>query len=221
MSANNYPDIITKFAADFDFGHFEIYNLTRNFQSTYGLNLNSPNPQSTWTTAFGGGAIIPIWQNNFELTLSALYGNGIGRYGTSQLADATFNQNGSLKPLTGSQLLAGLTWHATSTFDLYAYAGQEKVDAASGLNSNRTVYGFGNGVNAGSPLVNNISQETIGFWWNMWKGNYGTMKFGTQYSHIQLTAFSSAAQSNSNPSLLNPATTDDMVFTSLRYYPFQ
>ena len=50
------------------------------------------------------------------------------------------------------------------------------------------------------------------------------MRFGVQYSHTDLKAFSGLAGANtagfSPTASVRPNTSDDMVFTSFRYYPF-
>ncbi len=56
-----------------------------------------------------------------------MIGRGIGRYGSGQLADATFNPNGSLDPLPEIMFLGGATIHATPQLDIYAYGGEERI----------------------------------------------------------------------------------------------
>jgi hypothetical protein len=50
------------------------------------------------------------------------------------------------------------------------------------------------------------------------------VRFGLQYSHTDLKAFSGVAGTNTAGfapgSTVRPTTSDDMVFTSFRYYPF-
>lgn len=225
ISSNKYPDIIAKLATDNEYGHFEIYDLVRNFQSTYATSASAnASNQSEWTNAVGGGVIIPLFENKLEFMASGLYGKGGGRYGTSQLPDVTFGSDGSLKPLTNTQFLTGLVWHTTPTLDLWAYFGEEKVDGETYSVAGKT-YGYGNGVgsdalstggngaSAFNPQVSKITSGTFGFWWNAYKGSYGVVKFGTQYSYVGVDAFKTTSGAS-------PHTQENMVFSSFRYYPF-
>ena len=213
MSVNHYPDIIAKLAAETDLGHYEIYDLARNFQSVYGASATSTgSQQSTWSNAVGVGVIIPLIPKQLDFQLSGLFGSGVGRYGTVGLPDADINPNGSLNPLNGSQMLGGIIWHADPTLDVYGYIGQDQVDSNI-YNSGGHVYGYGNSLGSlYSPDLNKVSQETIGFWWNIYHGNYGALKLGGQISHTLVTGFQVAG--------VTPTTNDNMVFTSIRYFPF-
>ena len=223
MSMNTYPDIVLKFAAETDYGHYEIFDLARNFQSKYGPTgaANQTNKQNAWGNSVGIGAIVPVIPKTLDLALSGTKGKGLGRYGTSQLPDATYAEDGSLNPLNATHWLAQLAWHAAPTWEVYAAYGQETVDAAVGSTG---AFGYGDGIvasNAGcsvlggtcAPLVRNLTQSNLGFWWSFYKGDYGQAKFGMQYSHTSLGTFADASG-------VAPTTTQDMLFTSLRYYPF-
>jgi hypothetical protein len=69
-----------------------------------------------------------------------LGGDGIGRYGTSTLSDATVRPNGTLALLRNDQALGTLEFHATPQLDIYAYAGSEYasrwMDGNEGYGSN-------------------------------------------------------------------------------------
>lgn len=223
MSINAYPDLIAKFAAETDFGHYEIYDLAKNIQSDYGGTSTSTqtNRQNIWTNAVGAAARVPVYPKVIELLLSGLFGKGIGRYGTSSLSDATYASDGRLEPLNSRQYLVQLAWHANPEWEAYAAFGQESLDQAVGVDN---TYGYGDGVvssNAGcstvggscNPLIRMVSQGNIGFWWSFYKGSFGVAKLGGQFSHTRLTTYG-------DTSGFAPSTTEDMVFTSLRYYPF-
>ena len=60
-----------------------------------------------------------------EFGVKAVGGDGIGRYGSAQLADATARPDGTLALIRTGHGLARLEWHATPKFDLYAYWGVE------------------------------------------------------------------------------------------------
>ncbi len=239
MSMNKYPDVIAKFAAETDFGHFEIFDVMRNFQSNYGTGTaaapTAAYQQSTWTNGIGFGAIIPIVDKTLEFSLSGLSGKGMGRYGTTQLVDATYNADGSINPVKSTQLLAGFLWHADPKWDIYGNYGIEKVSSTT-FTSGATTYGFGDGVTGTSNLacstpnygnnqwgavagcsaggyIKDASEGTLGFWWSFYKGDFGRAAFSVQYSHVKLDSFAAALGGSMS-------TTDNMLFTSLRYFPF-
>lgn len=222
MSYNSYPDIIAKFAWESRFGHYEAYGLARNFQSRYGGGTlaTQTSKQNDWTEAVGAGVTVPVGKI-VDISLSGLYGKGIGRYGTVGLPDATFADDGSLAPLSGSQWLLKAAWHASAKWEVYAAYGQESV--SSSLGSANDGYGDGIANNAGcstlggsptcAPLLKSVNQANLGFWWSFFKGDFGVGKLGVQYSHTSLNTYADNTG-------VAPTTSEDMAFTSLRFYPF-
>ena len=83
------PDVIVKGTADPGWGHYEVYGIARFLHDRTSVVGNGNNH----TVLAGGGgadAIVPLIPGKLELTGSVLAGEGIGRYGTAQLPDATF-----------------------------------------------------------------------------------------------------------------------------------
>ena len=230
-SVNKYPDVIGKLAAETDFGHYEIYGLLRNFQSTYSNGNVIGANQNDWTESLGVGAVIPVVPKILDFKFSALHGDGVGRYGTSGLADATYASNNELHPLTGTSVLGGIIWHVQPTLDVYMDIGQDSVDGYTYSSGGKT-YGYGDNVisNPGAAgftstpyaLANydlkSVTQETVGLWWAVYKGSYGAAKLGLQYSHTTVDAFNVAAAGGYGA--FSPSTSDNMIETSLRFYPF-
>lgn len=220
-SFGSWPDIILKVAVDPGFGHYEVYNLAREFVSRYGATAaTQTNKQSTWSDAIGAGLVVPVVPTTLDLSLSGLFGKGIGRYGTASLADVSYSSDGSLNPLTGSQWLAQLMLHATSTLDVWATYGQESISSSnngdnSGYGDNVVADNSGCTVLGGTcaPNIKDLQQANIGAWWSFYKGAFGAAKLGLQYSHTVLDTFSDRAGNS-------PSTAIDMGYTSLRYYPF-
>ncbi len=215
MSINKYPDIIAKFAAETSLGHYEVYDLMRNFDSNYQLaGVGNMTHQNTWANAVGAGAVIPVVPKVLDFSASGLSGKGIGRYGTSGLADATFGSDGALLPTKETMFLTGLTLHAAPTMDVYANYGREQLDSSSYMNGGSLI-GYGDGMGAAGTVngLKSVAQATTGFWWSFYKGNYGAFKLGMQYSHTQLTSFENQVGTSMH-------TSDNMFFTSLRYFPF-
>jgi hypothetical protein len=175
----------------------------------------------------GGSILVPIVPKVLEGQFSGAVGRGIGRYGAAQLPDATVNANGSPFPIPETMFLAGLIWHAMHGLDLYVYAGQEKESPAWGY----TALGTNNFVGYGNPFYNNsgceieyaspttcvgntstVRQITGGFWDDIFRGPFGRLTWGLQYSYTQKVGFPGEGYT--------PKVDESMFFGSIRYYPF-
>ncbi|MEP6885040.1 MAG: hypothetical protein ABJC66_09865 [Gammaproteobacteria bacterium] len=230
LSLNHVPDVVAKLAYETEIAersvHVEVYGLYRNFYE----RLNYSN-QSASGGGFGGGLTIPLIPKVLDFQVSGLGGKGIGRYGTSQLADVTFDGAGNIRPIHEIAALAGLTLHASPKLDLYLFAGEEKASAQPyNLTSGAgviTPYGYGNALYSNSGCVSEtatggcvgntrlIEQATVGFWHKPYAGNYGKFQWGLQYSYTERKAFSGSGALD-----IVPIANDSMVFASIRYYPF-
>jgi hypothetical protein len=248
LSLNQMPDIIRKAAWDptfFDRSiHLEVFGIFRQFNDRiiypfgtgtvngfFGAPIVNHNNQ-TVGDAVGGSILIPIIPKVLDARFSALTGRGIGRYGASQLADATFKSDGSLAPIPETMLLAGLTWHALPGLDFYTYAGEEDENASFGFSTvgpAHAAFGYGNPafVNTGCNIedfgtgtggfactgnTKLVRQITGGFWDDIYKGAFGRLAGGLQYSFTQKFAFAGVGGT--------PERNESIFFTSLRYYPF-
>lgn len=229
LSLNHIPDVVGKIAYEASLPdrtlHLEAYGLYRDFYS----RLNGSN-QDTSGGGFGAGLMVPLVPKILDLQVSGLAGKGIGRYGSGQLADVTFDQAGNIRPIHEIEALAGLTLHATPQLDIYVFAGEEKDSAEAyylTAGGKTTGYGYGNPLYSnsgcqyeGAPgtCVGNtrvIEQATTGFWFKPWLGTFGRYQWGLQYSYTERKAFSG------NGALgIEPIGNDSMVFASFRYYPF-
>jgi hypothetical protein len=261
-SNNKFPDVVEKVALDPGWGHYEAVGIQRWFTDDVALTgapfLAKGAPSTTWgeKTNFGwgvgGSVLLPVWPTFLDLQGSVLTGEGLGRYGASQLADVTVGPDGTLKPLKTTQVLLGFVAHPWIGLDIYGYAGQEQVNSnfwdqtVAGKTTNG---GYGNPsyLNGGCEQVNTSAavqgsagfntpfvgactanvhrtQElTIGFWQQLYKGDLGQVRFGAQYEFVRLEAFPgspkvSAANGLTPNQGLNPY--NNIVFFSLRYYPF-
>jgi hypothetical protein len=153
-SINKSPDIIVKLAADPGYGHYEVFGVVSPFRNrifpcgVVGTNASDTAPATTPTTiacpldgstapsaagAFndtrtgGGGGVkfrLPIVPKKLEFAFQGLAGDGVGRYGSAQIADLTFRPDGTAALIRTAHGLSGLEYHSTK-FDLYAYAGAE------------------------------------------------------------------------------------------------
>ncbi len=222
-STNYLPDMIVKATADPGFGHYEVYGILRDFYASFdqiGLAHNKS------VLGGGGGAsmILPVVPGLIDLQGNVLAGNGIGRYGSAQLPDATISASGTPVALPEVEAMLGLIGHPNPTLDIYGYLGTEQVGREN-FSTGTKGFGYGSPLysNAGcdvllSPLTciantSGVTQGVLGFWWQFLKGDYGSMRFGAQYSYTRRDTFSGIGGS--------PHTDDNMVFISFRYYPFQ
>jgi hypothetical protein len=81
--------------------------------------------QNTTGGGVGASGLWTLFNKHVDFGLKAVGGNGIGRYGSAQLADATARPDGTLALIRTGHGLARLEWHVTPKFDLYGYYGGE------------------------------------------------------------------------------------------------
>ncbi|HLW90864.1 MAG TPA: hypothetical protein VKS78_06130 [Roseiarcus sp.] len=232
-SFNQMPDLIAKASWNPNFAghnvHMEGYGLFRQFTDETTFTAGSPFPAGTHTTTgggFGGGIVAQVLPGMVDAQFSGLTGNGIGRYGSSQLPDVTFSSaNGQLVTIPETDLLAGLIVHATSWLDVYGYAGEE-VTSAKYTPGTASGFGWGNPKDVQTGCFSNLStgtcvaykspkavgQVTVGFWDTILKGDYGLVKWGLQYEFTQDQGFAGVGGT--------PKADENVVMTSFRYYPF-
>ncbi|MGH6851455.1 MAG: hypothetical protein ACREDD_13575, partial [Methylocella sp.] len=221
--------------------HMEVFGLFRQFNdriifpvgpgtvNPFGAPVQNHNNQ-TVGGGVGGSILVPIVPKVLEAQFSGMTGRGIGRYGASQLPDVTFNSDGSLAPIPETILLAGLTWHAIPGLDLYTYVGEEDQNASFGSSAVKgsAPFGWGNpafvntgcqveffGTGTGASACNGntklVRQITGGFWDTIYKGPFGRLAGGLQYSFTQKFGFHGIGGT--------PERNENIFFTSLRYYP--
>jgi hypothetical protein len=242
VATDNAPDIIGKLAFDPGWGHYEVFGIQRFFTdnvlacvagpcATGSItNTGTPSTKTSLGGGVGGSMLVPVIPKWLEFTGNILYGRGVGRYAAGQLPDVTIASDGSLTPLTELAAMVGLIAHPWEGLDVYGYAGFERVDA-NFFNIGPTFYGYGNpgfsnagcntttansfsGTTPANCIANNrrLSDVTVGFWQNIYKGDYGRLAVGAQYEYIKRESFDGVGGAVS--------TGDSVVLTSLRYYPF-
>jgi len=238
LSINDIPDFVQKAAWESSFGHFEVFNLVRTFESSL-VNGNNEIVQNEEIVrdAVGGGFDIPIIPKQLDVHASAMYG-AIGRYGSGQLADVTEDKFGGIHPITAVHFLGGLTWEPCPQLQFYGYYGLEnanKVELAQGgvgFGYGSQFYDeavpliggtFGTTKLASSGQIQEIDQITVGDWYSFYEGKFGTLKLGLQYSFTQNHYFSGVNKVNSAGAATGsfiggPTVNDNMFFTSVRYY---
>jgi hypothetical protein len=242
-SLNDLPDFIGKAALEENLDghqlHAEVFGIYRSYLSRVtvaptatnqagllGLAAGTSNVRASGG-GVGGGVTFGLVPKILDLQLSGLTGKGIGRYGSAQLPDVTARADGTLEGIPESMWLAGATLHATKALDLYVYGGQEFANSKTfSYAALGPTVGFGYGTlpgsnNAGcfieggscSAVTRSVSQVTAGFWDKIYQGSFGRVQVGLQYSYTEKKAFQDASG-------IAPKATENMVFTSFRYYPF-
>jgi hypothetical protein len=242
------PDVIEKFALDPGFGHYELLGIERWFSDQV-ANSTVPNSWSQKVTmgwGVGGNVLLPAIPKILDLQGSVLYGQGIGRYTSSQLPDAFIGPDGTLTPVTMLSFMVGAIAHPFEGNDIYAYYGEDKT-YANAWASGATQGGWGNAnfVNNGclnqnlgggtlggfnTPIagtactfdVQKAQEFTIGFWQDAYKGNLGRIRYGLQYEYVRLTAFAGVPGPITATSTPNQGLTpnNNILMFSFRYYPF-
>jgi hypothetical protein len=251
-TANPSPDIIVKLALDPGFGHYEIFGLADRFtdrifpceENFVGCGLTAASALNAYNASKEGGGfgINARWafdNKRFVFGLHVFGGNGVGRYGASQLADLSIHANGTLDLIRGYQGLGTLEWHGKK-LDVYSYAGAEYASRTYDYDPISGKYvGYGSPAfsNAGcytelAPTVNTgftptglanctadtraLIEGTIGFWYRFYNGPRGKFQFGTQYSYVTRQTWSGIAPVGAPSGA--PEGLDGMIFTSIRYY---
>lgn len=232
LTLNHVPDVIGKAAWQPAFTggnvHLELIGMYRDFYDRFGTALANVANHNVQGGGVGAAGLIKILPGLLDIQFDTLFGQGIGRYTSSQLPDVTYNADGTFKPQRQISSMIGLTWHATPSLDIYAWGGldQQKAGFFSGtINGTAQNIGYGNPnfTNTGcfsfssaascTGNIQTVQQINFGAWDNLYDGDFGRFRVGIQYSYTDLKAFAGVGGA--------PHTNDQMVFTSIRYYPFQ
>ncbi|HKT72120.1 MAG TPA: hypothetical protein VJQ47_04470 [Steroidobacteraceae bacterium] len=232
ISTDSVPDVVAKAALDPGWGHYEVFGLARWFRSR---DIGSAIPDNRTTHGFGvgGSVLLPLVPKTLDFQASFLTGQGIGRYGSAGLPDATVDPNDrSLAPLHGYHALGGLVLKpaAVPELTMFAYAGVEHVSKRSYdvtvTTPTAATYGYGYGSelfsNAGCEIegaaacaanTSSIESGTLGGWWKFYQGELGNMQIGATDTYIRRTIYAGVGGS--------PSTSINIVLLSFRYYPYQ
>jgi hypothetical protein len=242
-SFNYAPDIIVKVALEPGWGHWELIGIQRTFRDRI-----YPNAPSSAAGAYndkemgagiGGGFRAPLANKKITIGLKGLWGQGVGRYGSSTIADVTIRPSGLLSPLHGFSALSTIELNPTPRLNMYFNYGADYIDRNYVLNG-ATQVGYGArstnmsgcatepvsaaSIPAAAPIApancgnNNkdIQEFTAGYWYNIYNGPKGRLRQGVQYSWFERDLWSGAG-GTTNPGG-GARGKDNMVWTSLRYY---
>jgi hypothetical protein len=218
------PDLVAKIAYEPGWGHFEVKGLGRWFRDRIAATATTSGRTNT-TEGYGVGfaALMPFASQRLEVSLEGMAGRGIGRYGTAGFPDVTLDPTtGEMRPLRQARLMGGLTYHHGSRLDVFAYAGDEYTGRDASLSPTGTAAGYG------SPLVSyaactnevalnvcrgdnrNIYEGMIGYWYRLYRGDFGSIAYGNQVTYLRRTLWSGIGNT--------PDGRNVVVYSTLRFY---
>ena len=236
-SFNVAPDFVIKAALEPGWGHWELFAINRFFRDRVYPNAASKSStgaynDSTYSAGIGGGFRAPLADKKISIGLKGLWGQGMGRYGSSTIADITLRPDGQIAPLRTLSALSTLEIFPNSRTYIYLNYGGDYVGrryfGSEGYGSPLTnMSGCNTEPVAGGPFspagpancggnTKNINEFTAGYWYYFYKGPMGALRQGIQYSYFTRNLWSGMG------GLTNPSGgaqgTDNTVFTSFRYY---
>ncbi|WP_026442027.1 hypothetical protein [Pseudacidobacterium ailaaui] len=235
-SYNLAPDLLAKVVFEpKGFGHYELFGISRFFRNrVYPSSTSGAGAYNDATVGGGiGGSFYVPASKYFDLGISGLWGDGVGRYGSSTLPDTTVRPDGQLALLHGFSALSTAVFHASPRLDVYFNYG--------GDYAYRRYFASGAGtVGYGSPFINDsgcgvekvpgtspqpgyqptssacgsptkdIQEFTLGYWYDFYKGPKGRFRQAIQYSYFERYGWSGTGGI--------PKGNDNVIETSFRYY---
>ena len=237
-SSNVSPDFVAKLAFEPGFGHYEIFGIASIFRDRIYPNASAATASAAGAfntnTAGGGFGANARWllaQKHLEIGVHYLGGNGVGRFGASQLPDVTVYGNGYEHLIRAYQGLLSVEYH-TPKWDLNLYGGGEYAGRQASLYKGKPVgYGSPLFVNTGcgtetlptaatgfapgslATCAGNtraIFEGTAAFFYKFYNGPRGRLQLGAQYSYLTRDAWSGVGG--------QPEAIENMFFSSFRYY---
>jgi hypothetical protein len=248
---NVAPDVVIKGAIDLPKAHFEIGGIARFLRDYYypitgtvtsggncGALYNCSANYTSSTKSAGGifGSISVSPNKYFDTAVQVMAGDGVGRYGSSQLADATIRPDGTLEPVRNFHGLYSLETHPTPKLDLYAYYGGEYAQRTVYTTAQGYLIGYGArnlsdtgcyalptnpGSSTGGVITTvgscasptrYIQEGLLGFTYRLVNSpKLGRLQYAVNYQYVQRGLWSGAQS-------IGYRAEDSMVLTSLRYY---
>ncbi|HTX13928.1 MAG TPA: hypothetical protein VMD77_01450 [Candidatus Baltobacteraceae bacterium] len=151
---NKTPDFVVKAVLEPGFGHYEVYGLVSTFRDrvfpcaataatdTCG-GITGPSVTGAFNDSRTGGGIGAsarwhLFAKHLDLGIKGMGGNGVGRYGSAQLPDATVRPDGTLALLHNYMGLGTIQIYPTPKLDIYLNAGDEYAARAQYIKSGTT-----------------------------------------------------------------------------------
>ena len=163
-SFNLAPDLIAKIAAEPGWGHWELFGISRFFRdriypnggcSSTSASTSAPGGYTCTGTAVGaynnttvgggvgGGFRGPLFDKKVTIGLKGLWGEGVGRYGSSTIADVTVRPNDTLAPLHGFSALSTVELNPTPRLNIYLNYGADYISREYWVTGSTTAEGYG------------------------------------------------------------------------------
>ena len=234
-SFNYTPDFVVKMVTEPGWGHWELFGIERNFRDRIYVTGSSATNSTAIGAGIGGGFRAPLASKKLTIGLKGLWGQGVGRYGSSTIADVTVKPDGTILPLHGFSALSTVEASVTPRFSIYMNYGGDYISRAilsttanvgygnpladmSGCNTEPTAGGQFAPANPSNCGGNNkdVQEAGFGYWYNFYNGPKGRLRQGLQYSYIERNLWSGAG-GTTNPGG-GAKGTDNIFETSLRYY---
>ena len=235
-SFNKTPDFIAKIAAEPGWGHWELFGIGRSFRDRIYPATGAAYNSTAWGGGVGGSFRGPLFNKKLSIGLKGLYGEGVGRYGSSTIADITLRPDATIRPLHGFSALSTVEVNPNPRLSIYAnyggdYVGRDYTTVGASeigygtyttdMSGCRVEAKAGGSTSPSNPAKcggNNkdVQEFTAGYWYNLYNGAKGRLRYGLQYAWFERDLWSGQGGAT-NPDG-GAKGTDNMVFTSLRYY---
>jgi len=235
-SFNKTPDFIAKIAAEPGWGHWELFGIGRSFRDRIYPAAGAAYNSTAWGGGVGGSFRGPLFNKKLSIGLKGLYGEGVGRYGSSTIADITLRPDATIRPLHGFSALSTVEVNPNPRLSIYAnyggdYVGRDYTTVGASeigygtyttdMSGCRVEAKAGGSTSPSNPAKcggNNkdVQEFTAGYWYNLYNGAKGRLRYGLQYAWFERDLWSGQGGAT-NPDG-GAKGTDNMVFTSLRYY---
>ena len=195
-SMNYFPDVIGKIAFEPGWGHYELFGIARFFRDRVYPNAGTKSIAGVTNLTSNGGGVggnlrVPTFKKHVDFGVHVLAGAGVGRYGSTTLADVTFKPDGSFEPIRGGSALGTMEIHATKKMDVYFNYGMDYNERvlynagtlgygrptllATGCNVEvAPAAGGATAASGGSPAnctldTRNIQEFTAGYWYDFYR----------------------------------------------------
>jgi hypothetical protein len=259
-SFNLAPDMIAKVAIEPGWGHWEVFGLGRSWRARVYPNVvcttvagvttctgtaDGAYNDTTFSGGIGGGFRGPLLNKKLSIGLKGLWGQGVGRYGSSTIADVTLRPTGQVAPLHAFSALSTIEVNPNPRLSIYLNYGGDYVfrryfgkegygspltnmsgcltEPIPGSSPTNGGSGFTPSNPSGCGNQNKDVQEfTAGYWYNFYSGPKGRMRMGLQYAWFERDLWSGDGTNPTSGVVTNPGGggkgTDNMFWTSFRYY---
>ena len=238
-SFNLAPDMVAKLAVEPGWGHWELFGVSRFFRDRIYAANRLPYNDTVVGGGVGGGFRGPMLNKKVTIGLKGLYGEGVGRYGSSTIADITLRPDATISPLHGFSALSTIELNPNKRLNVYLNYGGDYIGRDYAIVGGKQI-GYGtytadmsgcriepastSANPGGAPITpskctgNNkdVQEFTAGYWFFIHNGAKGGLRQGIQYSNIRRDLWSGQG-GTTNPGG-GAHGTDNMVFTSFRYY---